>query len=177
MIVFEEQLGRLVDALPNFVDANADSYKVKYGWGDINELNKYMFVNTGQIYPLVWLTNSQDNHNLREPNVKRNARIIIATRSLNQDELSPFQYSNDFEVILQPTLDNFIIALKQSGISILNLTTVKTERVINYGVEYRKEYQTQGETNTLDVWNAIIVDAEITFSSTTTCLNNINFNS
>lgn len=175
MIVFEEQLGRLVDVLPAFTDANSDSFAVKYGWGDVNELNKYMYVNGQNVYPLIWLTNSPDTHNLREPNVKRNARIIVATRSLNQDELSPFQYSNDFAVILQPTLNNLIKALKQSGISILNETTIKTERVINYGVEYRKEYQTQGETNTLDVWNVIVFDAEITFTSTTTCLNNINF--
>jgi len=175
MIVFEEQLARLVDVLPAFVDAETNSFAVKYGWGDIDELNKYMFINGGSIYPLIWLTNTQDNHNLREPNVKRNARIIIATRSLSQDELSPFQYSNDFAVILQPTLDNLIKALKESGISILDLSTVKTERVINYGVEFRKEYQTQGQTNTIDVWNAIVFDAEITFTSTTTCLNNINF--
>lgn len=174
MIVFEEQLGRLVDALPNFVDAS-NEFKVKYGWGDINELNKYMFVNSNQIYPLIWLTNSQDFHNLREPNVKRNASIIIATKSLNQDELNPFQYSNDFAIILQPTLDNLIKALRQSGISMLNETTIKTNRVANYGVEFRREYQQKGETKTLDIWNAIIFDAEITFTSTTTCLNNINF--
>jgi hypothetical protein len=171
MIVFEEQLGRLVEILPPFTDANNSDFTIKYGWGDINELNKYMFVNSNQVYPLIWLSAGEDNHNLREPNVKRNATIVIATKSLMQDELNPFQYENDFKVILQPILDNLIIALQRSGISILNEATVKTNRVVNYGVDFR----IANEIKTLDIWNAIVFDAEITFTSTTTCINNFNF--
>ncbi len=48
MIVFEEQLGRLIAILPTFTDANSNTFTVKYGWGDINELNKYMFINSTQ---------------------------------------------------------------------------------------------------------------------------------
>jgi hypothetical protein len=171
MIVFEEQLARLVDVLPPFTDANATTFNIKYSWGDINELNKYMFVNSNQVYPLIWLTAGEDTHNLGEPNVKRNATIVIATKSLMQDELNPFQYENDFKVILQPILDNLIKALQRSGISIFNETTVKTNRVANYGVDFR----IANEIKTLDVWNAIVFDAEITFTSTSTCLNNFNF--
>jgi hypothetical protein len=108
---------------------------------------------------------------LNEPNVKRNASIVIATKSLMQDELNPFQYNNDFKIILQPILNNLITALQRSGISILKTDTIKTNRVVNYGVEFRNA----NEIKTLDIWNAIIFDAEITFTSTTTCLNKIIF--
>ena len=171
MIVFEEQLGRLIALLPTFTDANGNTFTVKYGWGDINELNKYMFINSTQIYPLIWLTAGEDTHDLNEPNVKRNASIVIATKSLMQDELNPFQYNNDFKIILQPILNNLITALQRSGISILKVDTIKTNRVVNYGVDFR----IANEIKTLDVWNAIVFDAEITFTSTTTCLNKIIF--
>jgi hypothetical protein len=171
MIVFEEQLGRLISLLPTFTDANSNTFTVKYGWGDINELNKYMFVNSTQIYPLIWLTAGEDTHDLNEPNVKRNASIVIATKSLMQDELNPFQYNNDFKIILQPILNNLITALQRSGISMLKTDTIKTNRVVNYGVDFR----IANEIKTLDVWNAIVFDAEITFTSTTTCLNKIIF--
>jgi hypothetical protein len=88
-----------------------------------------------------------------------------------QDELNPFQYNNDFKIILQPILNNLITALQRSGISILKVDTIKTNRVVNYGVEFRNA----NEIKTLDIWNAIIFDAEITFTSTTTCLNKIIF--
>jgi hypothetical protein len=130
-----------------------------------------MFINSTQIYPLIWLTAGEDTHDLNEPNVKRNASIVIATKSLMQDELNPFQYNNDFKIILQPILNNLITALQRSGISILKVDTIKTNRVVNYGVEFRNA----NEIKTLDIWNAIIFDAEITFTSTTTCLNKIIF--
>jgi hypothetical protein len=72
---------------------------------------------------------------------------------------------------LQPILNNLITALQRSGISILKVDTIKTNRVVNYGVEFRNA----NEIKTLDIWNAIIFDAEITFTSTTTCLNKIIF--
>ncbi len=169
MIVFEEQLARLVDVLPPFIGADLVEFPINYNWGTIETLNKYLSLSIEKTpYPLIWLANGKDTHDLREPSVTRNARIIIATRSLNVDELNPYQYQNDFKVILQPVLDNLLLALKLSGISRYNDVDLEIERVPNYAINEI--------TNQIDVWNAIVLDAEITFSGVSTCVKEINFN-
>jgi hypothetical protein len=174
MIVFEEKLSDVVNLLPNHIDSESTEFVIKYGWGNLNELNKYITLNAQ--YPLIWLVDGEDTHNLKKDEVKRNARIVIATRSINVEEMNPFQYDNDFKLTLQPILDNLIKALILSGNSLINQETIKTTRMPNYGIEYRREYQQQTESYTLDIWNAIVLDAEITFTNFTTCLRQDIFN-
>jgi hypothetical protein len=169
MIIFEEQLARIVDVLPPFIGSDSVEFPINYNWGTIEYLNKYLLLPTDvSKYPLIWLANGQDTHDLREPSVKRNARIIIATRSLNVDELNPYQYQNDFKVILQPIVDNLLLALKVGGISRYDDMTIKSERFPNYAK--------LDTTNQIDVWNAIALDIDITFSGVSSCLQTINFN-
>jgi hypothetical protein len=164
MIIFEEQLARIVDVLPPFIGSDSVEFPINYNWGTIEDLNKYLLLPTDvSKYPLIWLANGQDTHDLREPSVKRNARIIIATRSLNVDELNPYQYQNDFKVILQPIVDNLLNFISISQISRYNKEDVKTERKPNYSVTYRKDNENKTEIGQIDVWNAIILDVEISF--------------
>jgi hypothetical protein len=82
---------------------------------------------------------------------------------LNVDELNPYQYQNDFKVILQPIVDNLLNFISISQISRYNKEDVKTERKPNYSVTYRKDNENKTEIGQIDVWNAIILDVEISF--------------
>ena len=171
MIVFEERLGELVELLPDLTDASGNTFDIRYNWGTIDVLNKFLLLKESQSkYPLIWLSTEQDDsHNLNEPFVKRTARIIIATRSDKQDEFNPFIYETDYKLILQPIADWLVQALQQSGASILNGNTFRSRRVPNFSIN-------NNGNQVIDVWNAIVIDAEITFNNITNCLNTINFN-
>jgi len=167
MIVFEEQLGRIIELLPSITDANSNVFPMNYNWGTIEVLNKYLLLpENNSKYPLIWLSTGSDENDLREPSVKRKARIIIATRSLNESELNPFQYENDFKVLLQPIADSLIDALITSNISRINREKIGTERVPNYSVSYKEESQIKQ----IDVWNAIVLDLDITFFNVSQCV-------
>jgi hypothetical protein len=121
---------------------------------------------------LIWLSTGVDENDLREPSVTRKARIIIATRSLNESELNPFQYENDFKVLLQPIVNNLLTGLSLSGISRYDDSNFNSERVPNYSVSYKEESQTKQ----IDVWNAIVLDLGITFFNTSNCVRENIFN-
>jgi hypothetical protein len=176
MIVFEEQVERLVNVLPQSVDANNISRPIKYDWGTIEVLNKYLLMATQQTpYPLIWLVPSKDTNDLREPSVSRKARFIFATLSYNPDEFNRYQYQYDFKETLQPIVDNFLIALSKSGISRYDDTNFETERVPNYSVLYKEDNDDKSKTNQIAVWNAIILDVMVTFSGGN-CLKQIFYN-
>ena len=177
MIVFEEQVERLVNVMPPLVDANSISHKICYDWGTVDVLNKFLLQATTETpYPLIWLVPSKDTNDLREPSVTRRARLIFATLSYNSDQFNRFQYQNDFKEILQPTVNNFLKALSQSGISRYDDTSFETERIPNYSVLYREDSEDKSKTAQIAVWNAIVLDATITFSGVSSCLKTIYFN-
>lgn len=164
MIVFEQRLGQLVELLPEVV-----GFTVKYGWGTQDELNKYLALPRNESpYPLIWLTIGKDSENLNEPKVTRNAKILIATVSLMQSEMNPFIYATDYQEILIPIANNLIKALQQSGASMITRNEIEREFMPNFSVR-----ENNGQ---VDIWNVLVLDAEINFNNITSCLNNINFN-
>lgn len=172
MIVFETAIDAIVNVLPKSVDAKGTERFIQFGWGTIEELNKYLLLPSNRSkYPLIWLATGKDTNDLREPSVTRRARLIFATRSTNSSELNRYQFRNDFDVILQPVLDNFLYALTHSGISRFNDKDFETERLPNYSDGTILESQTKQ----IAVWNAITLDAEITINRSIECLNNITF--
>jgi len=177
MIVFEEQLERIVNILPSITDATSVVFPMNYNWGTIEVLNKFLLLPSEQSkYPLIWLVTGSDRNDKREPSVTRKSRIIIATRSLNVNELNPFQYQNDFKVILQPIADNLLKALQLSGISRYDDRDFTSERVPNYSVTYRENQDDKTKTNQIDIWNAIVLDIDLTFYNITNCIQTNIFN-
>jgi len=161
MITFEESLGKLILQLPVVAIGDKD-YPVKYNWGTQEVLNKYLITNKENSYPLIWLINGRDtNDNLRK-NISRNARIVIATRSMNKEEFNEFQFQTYYKEILYPVQLNLIKALDSSGISNIENNT--------YDSEFKPNYSFQDDNGTLvDVWNAIVIDIEITFTTDNQC--------
>ena len=177
MIVFETATDAIINVLPKSIDAIGTERNIQFGWGTIEELNKFLLLPSNvSKYPLIWLTTGKDKNDLREPSVTRRARFIFATASATPDELNRYQYANDFDVILQPVLDNFLHALSVSGISRYDNTDFETERLPNYSVTYRQDAQDVTRTGQIAVWNAITLDATITFTNNGECLQQIFYN-
>jgi hypothetical protein len=168
MIVFEDQLARIVEVLPDVV-VGSQTATLNYGWGTEAVLTKYLTLKGKLSFPLIWLVEGEDINDLREPSVKRNSRIVILHESQAPSEFNPYQHEYDFKLILQPILDNLLIALSQSGISRYSDDNFKTQRVKNYSM--REE-----DNSLVFICNAIVLDAEITFSGQSTCLQTIQFN-
>lgn len=168
MIVFEDQLARIVEVLPDVV-VGSQTATLNYGWGTEAVLTKYLTLKGKLSFPLIWLVEGEDNNDLREPSVKRNSRIVILHESQAPSEFNPYQHEYDFKLILQPILDNLLIALTQSGISRYDDANFKTQRIKNYSM--REE-----DNSLVFICNAIVLDAEITFSGQSTCLQTIQFN-
>ena len=168
MIVFEDELARIIEVLPKIVDSNSTEFPINFNWGTEEVLAKYLTLNGKLSFPLVWLVENDDVNDLREPSVKRNARLVILNESQAPDEFNPYQHEYDYNVILQPILNNLLKALSESGISRYDNRTFKTRRV--------KNYSSRNENETLVfICNAIVLDAEITISGTSDCIVNINF--
>jgi len=165
MIIFEEQLQRITDILPPYVEGD-NSFPIRYNWGTIDVLNKYLTLPESVAkYPLIWLSSEQeDTHDLKEPCVQRDARIIIATRSLNKEQFNQFQYQNDYDKVLQPICDNLIEYLVKSGIAIVDQNNIRVKRMPNYSLK-------EEGGKIVDVWNAIVLDVNLKFVNVSKCIN------
>jgi hypothetical protein len=167
MIIFEDQLSRIVQVLPPLTSGSL-TQKINFGWGTEEVLTKYLTMAGKLSFPLIWLAEGEDINDLREPSVKRNARIIILYESQAPNEFNAYQHEYDYDIILQPILDNLLIGLEQSGISRYDNKNFKTKRVKNYSM--------RNEESLVFICNAIVLDSEITFSGISSCLQTINFN-
>ena len=174
MIVFEERLEEIVNVLPPVLDELEQSRPIKYDWGTVETLNKFLLLAGNRAYPLIWGLTGNDVNDLRQDTVTRKARLIIATQSYHVDQFNRFQYKNDFKNVLQPILDNLLFAFTQSGICRYDDTTVQTSRHPNYSVVYREDKDDKTKTHQIGIWNAIAVDVELTFTGD--CLKTIYFN-
>lgn len=168
MIVFEDQLHRIVEILPPVVDAKNNPYRPQFNWGTEEVLANYLALKGKLSFPLIWLVEGEDINDLREPSVKRRAKIVILNESQAPNEFNPYQHQYDYDRILQPIANNLLKALDESGISRWDNQTFKTRRVKKYSLREDKK-------NLLFICNAIVLEAEITFSGVSSCLRTINF--
>jgi hypothetical protein len=169
MIIFEDQLARIIEVLPPLTSGDL-TQKINFGWGTKEVLTQYLTQKGKLSFPLIWLEEGADVNDLREPSVKRNARINIIYESQAPAEFNPYQHEYDFKLILQPILDNLLLALQQSGISRYSDGNFTTQRVKKFSM--REEIN----KNLVFICNAIVLDAEITFSGVSSCLQTIQFN-
>lgn len=151
MIVFEEKIRDLVDLLPQW----NDTYKIRYDWGTIDVLNKFLSLKENKSkYPLIWLVTSKDTDDLLRNRVTRQARFVIATRSNNVDAFNSTQYQTDYKDILIPVYNNFVKVLNSSGISKIVNSTIDKELKPNYSVN-------DNGKGLIVVWNALVLDCEV----------------
>jgi hypothetical protein len=155
MIVFEDQLARLIEFLPK-ATANGKEATINFNWGTENKLAEYLTKKGKLSFPLIWLVEGEDTNNLKEPSVTRNARIVILHESQAPSEFNPYQHQYDYDIILQPILDNLLNLLNVSQISRINQKEIKTQRIKNYSLR-------EVNKSLVYICNAIVLDLEITF--------------
>lgn len=169
---FEEQLERYVDVLPKHKNvATGSELPIRFNWGTQEKLNQFMLMpESVSKYPLIWLVEQRDEENSETENISRKgAKIIIATQSLGANRFNPEIYKTDYKDILNPIKNNLIKALESGGISILG-PKYKVFRVKDYS------WRENGDKPaTTDIWNVIIIEADITFLNTERCINTIKF--
>jgi len=167
MIVFEDQLARIVQVLPN-VTVGDQTATVNFNWGTETVLANYLTLNGKLSFPLIWLVEGQDTNDLREPSVSRNARIVILHESQAPSEFNPYQHEYDYKLILQPIADSLINALTNSGISRIDDKTIRTQRVKNYSMR-------EVDKSLVYICNAIIIESDVIFSGISSCIQEIQF--
>lgn len=170
MKAFEEYLGSIFGLLEPAKGANGQEYKVYFNWGSEKVLNKYLSVQDNKArYPLIWLVNDSDEEDISANRITRQARLILAMHSDKQDYFNPDIYGTDYKLVLNPLKDNIIKALERSGISYISQKN-KVKREPNYSVTQSKD-----KNATLDVWNALILDVEITIKTDRCLVKTIKF--
>jgi len=102
MIVFEDELARIVEVLPSITVGDVTK-SIKFDWGTETVLANYLTLSGTDAFPLIWLVEGEDTNDLREPSVKRNARIVILHQSQQPEQFNPYQHEYDYKIILQPT--------------------------------------------------------------------------
>lgn len=166
----EEILNDLFDLLPDANFSNGGTSKIAFSWGSQQDLNKYIKLKgSKQKYPLIWLVNTKWNENRLGLTETSRVRLIIAINSEKMANLNPTIWASDFEITLNPIKDNVLAALTKSGRTNLNQTTIDVERLPNYSDEGTNK------TKTIDIWNAIVIDCDVTINHNTNCFNKINF--
>jgi len=168
MIIFEDQLARIVEVLPTVTVGSATA-SVKFGWGTETVLANQLTLGGRNSFPLIWLVEGVDTNDLREPSVSRNARIVILHESQAPAEFNPYQHEYDYKLILQPILDNLLTILNTSQISRINQKEIKIQRVKNYSmVNFKNTINNEPSTgqSLVFICNAIVIDLPITFFNT-----------
>lgn len=166
MIIFEDKLELVVNALPPIVDDNSNTFAINFDWGTEEVLAKYLTLKQKASFPLIWLVESEDINDLREPNVKRTARIIILNESQAPEEFNKYQHEYDFKRILQPICDNLLNLLQNGGISRIDDKNIKSRRVKNYSMR-------EVDNSLVYTCNAIVLDLDITFHENSKCIINL----
>jgi hypothetical protein len=169
MIVFEEKMRELVALMPNLTDANSSEFPIRYDWGSIDVLNKFLLLKESQSkYPLIWLVIGSNSNDYVENHVTRKARFVIATRSNQVDQFNEFQYKTDFSNVIIPVYQNFITLLEKSGITTILNQKIETETAPNFS------FKDDGK-GLITVWNALVVDIEIRIDGKRCVNKNIKF--
>ncbi len=169
MITFEEKLGEIFSQIPDFIDKNNKLFKVRYNWGTIDVLNKFLILpENSSKYPLIWLTVNEEEENIITKTIKKNAKIIIATHSDKVDSFNDFIFQTDYKEILLPVYNNVITALIKSGVVIISDLKIKRELSPNYSVK-------NNEKGLIDIWNVLAFTINIEIDGKKCINKNIKF--
>jgi hypothetical protein len=165
MIVFEEKLRELIALLPQ----TADGFTVRYDWGTLDVLNKFLLLPESRAkYPLIWLVSGSDTDNFTNKTNTRRVSLVIATASNDVDQFNEMQYKTDYVNILLPIYEDLHTVLVKSGITILINDEITKELVPNFSFN-------RNEKGLIDIWNALFLNLEIVFDSKKCINKNIKF--
>jgi|TARA_R110000787_G_scaffold113975_1_gene223513 hypothetical protein len=130
--------------------------KPTYGWGDKNELNKYLSINKNKSYPLVWQKLSSKSKTGNE--VSQTCEFIFAVnfRKEELDLMNPDRLEATFKPVLYPFMESFLQALNKSRNITINVNEYDFSDIPNYPV-------TSLDDDVVDLWDAVSVSIDATF--------------
>lgn len=165
MIVAERELIAIFNTLP-VITINEVDYKPFYDFGGHEYLLKFLNDKEKEEvepYPLIWLETPVTLYGKNR--LRGDLKLIIAT-STDKNISNRVRLESTFKNILEPTYENVVKALKQSG---------KT-RLLNRDSEQYTTYYDYGfnkESEVTEVWDAIKFECEVEFYNG--CLKTINY--
>lgn len=171
MIIVEDILDKVFVQLPPYIDSNSKSFPIRFEWGDQPDLLLYLKTISGNKYPLIWLVSNDEKVSRYAHTLTKQCRLILAKDSKHVTNRNPTVWKTEFKDCLNPLLENVLIALEKSGVTMI-LNEYTTRREANYTEE--------DQTKATDFWNVIVLDIELKFTEksdgTEQCINTIKFN-
>lgn len=170
MIVSETVLREVFSQLPDYVDSNSKEFPIRYEWGDQPDLILFLKQISGNKYPLIWLVEGEQTVNRSANILTRRCRLILAKDSKHIENRNPKVWDTEFNVCLNPLLENVLKALERSGVT----------QILDNHVEKRIANFTEEDLlKSTDFWNVIVLDINIEFSEKTDgtpkCIKTIKF--
>jgi len=173
MIIVEDILKEIFLQIPTVVDSNSHHFKPVFNWGSLNALNLHLSqLKKGVKYPLIWLSETNEESNIYSHKTEKPIKLIIAKQSNHTTNTNPIIWETEFSNILNPLLKNIVIAIEKSGATSIKDGKYKISRLANYS-------ENDKEAKTIDNWNVITFEATVIFrekaDGTPHCINIIKF--
>lgn len=152
MIVFEDRIQELIEALPPHIEGN-NSFPINFYWAkDQQDVAQYMAVKD-QPYPLIILVRGREQHKDRDASeITRKCRWIIATAERDLSKLNTTRWDSSYKNTLNPVTKRWLEALTVSSITRLH-EDFDIERVPNYA--------DADAENQIDIWDTVVLDCVV----------------
>jgi len=130
--------------------------KPTYGWGDKNELNKYLIINKNKSYPLIWQIPSRGTKEVNE--ISQTCEFIFAVNFTKKelDLMNPDRLEATFKPVLYPFMEAFLKALSKSRNVTININQYGKDDIPNYPI-------TSQDEEVIDLWDAVRISIDATF--------------
>lgn len=170
MIVVETTLRTIFSQLPDVV-INEVAYKVNFDWGSVNDCNLRLvqYGKTSNNYPLVWMVQTEEEHNRAKHSAEKDIQLIIAVNSKDKNAMNPRVWDTEFVEVLNPLAENVIKCLEKSGVTTIIDSKFRLDKKANYSETDEKK------TYTIENWNVIVFKGKVRFDDTGNCINTIRF--
>lgn len=162
-MTIEGKLSEIFVQLPEI-----DGFKPVYHFGDELEFNKFILLNKGAIYPLIWQLIGKETDADFAQRISTDLKFFIAVRNTETDMFNTVRWETSYKNVLDPMYNNIKKAFKESGIIKSDWVFDKFKRP-NYS-----QTESKNENKTIDIIDVIEVslrDVEIKDS----CVNTITF--
>lgn len=156
MIIVEDIIRARVQKIGKINLLDGRSQFPVYGWGDKNELNKYLKEVGTDSYPLIWQIPTKKTVNINE--VAQKSEFVIAVNFVKEDteKMNPERLEDTFKTILYPLVESFIKELNKGKNSSVNASDYELTDYPNYSI-------TSKDKGVVDLWDAVVISIDATY--------------
>lgn len=154
MIIVEERLAELFNTLPT-----VDGFKIYFDSGNAKYLNRFLaghFSDGKAPYPLIWMLETDEEHDREQNEVVKPLQLIICTRNENVNMYNPERWQTSYKNILVPVYDLVKDLLETSKISDIESKTIKVRKEPNY-TKVDTAKKKDGKSPVIDIWDALFM--------------------